>query len=325
MRAIQLSRFGGPEVLELIEMPKPVPQAGEVLIHIKAAGVNFFETLMRQDRYAVTPDLPMIFGVEVAGVIEEAGAGVVMTPGSRVAAPLFAFNRPGGGYAEHIAVDAASLVHLPEALSFETAVALMVQGLTALHAVRRSSPKDKTVLVTAAAGGVGSLLVQLARSSGAGRVIAAAGTEEKLGLARALGADDGVDYRDAGWIDEVRALTGGAGADVIYDFVGGALTEACLTALAPQGELQFGALGRAMLGKAALEAMFARNQSLKGFALLPLLAPEAVKADLAHLFDLAVSGGLKILPGARFPLGQASDAHRLLDARRSTGKVVLVP
>jgi NADPH:quinone reductase len=318
MRAIQLSRFGGPEVLELIEMPKPVPKAGEVLIRIRVAGVNFFETLMRQDRYAVTPDLPMVFGVEVAGVVEEAGAGVEVRPGSRVAAPLFAFNRPGGGYADHIAVDASSVVPLPEALSFETAVALMVQGLTALHAVRRSDPKGKTVLVTAAAGGVGSLLLQLAKRSDARRVIAAAGTEEKLDLARSLGADDDANYTHAGWAEAMHA-------DVIYDFVGGELTEACLKALAPQGELLFGALGRAALGKAALEAMFARNQALKGFALLPLLAPETVKADLAHLFDLAVSGGLRIPPGARFPLDQASGAHRLIDARRSMGKVVLMP
>jgi len=318
MRAIQLSRFGGPEVLELIETPKPVPKAGEVLIRIRAAGVNFFETLMRQDRYAVTPDLPMVFGVEVAGVVEEAGSGVEIRPGSRVASPLFAFDRPGGGYADHIAVDARSVVPLPETLSFETAVALMVQGLTALHAVRRSDPKDKTVLVTAAAGGVGSLLLQLAKRSGARRAIAAAGTQEKLDLARSLGADDGTNYTHPGWVETVHA-------DVIYDFVGGELTETCLKALAPQGELLFGALGRAALGKAALEAMFARNQALKGFALLPLLAPETVKADLAHLFDVAVSGGLKILPGTRFPLDQASEAHRLIDARRSTGKVVLVP
>src|SRR5262245_32321922 len=122
MRAIRLSRFGGPEALEMVDMPKPAPRAGEVLIRIAAAGVNFFETLMRQDRYAVTPDLPMIFGVEVAGTIEAAGAGVNVEPGKRVAAPLFAFGRPGGGYADYIAVDAKATVELPEALSFDIAV-----------------------------------------------------------------------------------------------------------------------------------------------------------------------------------------------------------
>jgi NADPH2:quinone reductase len=318
MRAIQLSRFGGPEVMELIQTPKPVPQSGEVLIHIKAAGVNFFETLMRQDRYSVTPDLPMIFGVEVAGIVDSVGDGVDLRPGSRVAVPLFAFDRPGGGYADYITVDAKAVVTLPEDVSFETAVALMVQGLTALHAMRRSPAKDKLVLVTAAAGGVGSLLVQLAKLAGARRVIAAAGSEEKLNLAQALGADEALNYRNPDWAEGVTA-------DVIYDFVGGTLTEACLKALAPGGEILFGALGRAALGKSALEAMFARNQSIKGFALLPLLSKDKVKADLSHLLDLTLSGQLKLLPPARFPLDQASDAHRLIDQRRNTGKVVLLP
>jgi NADPH2:quinone reductase len=318
MRAVQLSRFGGPEVLELVERPTPSPQAGEVLIRIEAAGVNFFETLMRQDRYAVTPDLPLIFGVEVAGIIEAVGAGVEMRPGSRVAVPLFAFGRPGGGYADCIAVDARAVVDIPDALAFETAVALMVQGLTALHVVRQSDPKDKIVLVTAAAGGVGSLLVQLARLAGARRVIAAASSKAKLDLARALGADDSVNYTDAHWADAVRA-------DIIYDFVGGKLTESCLAALTPQGELLFGALGRAELGKGVLELLFARNQSVKGFALLPLLAEDQVKTDLAHLFGLVLSGRLKVPAPQRFSLDQASEAHRLIDERLSTGKVVLLP
>ena len=318
MRAIQVSRFGGPEVLELIEIAKPVPQAGEVLVKIEAAGVNFFETLMRQDRYAVTPDLPVIFGVEVAGTVEDVGTGVAVRRGSRVAVPLFAFGRPGGGYADYIAVDARALVEVPDALPFATAVALMVQGLTALHATRQSAPLGKTVLVTAAAGGVGSLLIQLARQEGARRVIAAAGTRLKLDLARALGADDGVIYDNDSWAGSVHA-------DVIYDFVGGTLTEACLEALAPQGELLFGALGRAEIGKGALESLFARNQSLKGFALLPLLAEAEVKADLAGLFDLALSGRLKVLEPQGFSLDQASAAHRLIDDRQSTGKVVLLP
>lgn len=318
MRAIQVSRFGGPEVLELIEITKPVPQAGEVLVKIEAAGVNFFETLMRQDRYAVTPDLPVIFGVEVAGTVEDVGTGVAIRRGSRVAVPLFAFGRPGGGYADYITVDARALVEVPDALPFATAVALMVQGLTALHATRQSAPEGKTVLVTAAAGGVGSLLIQLARQEGARRVIAAAGTRSKLDLARALGADDGVIYTDDGWAGSVRA-------DVIYDFVGGKLTEVCLEALAPQGELLFGALGRVELGKSALESLFARNQSVKGFALLPLLTEAEVKADLAGLFDLALSGRLKVLEPQGFSLDQAGAAHRLIDDRQSTGKVVLLP
>ena len=169
-----------------------------MLVRIKAIGVNYFETLMLRNRYAVTPELPMVPGVEVAGDVEAVGKNV-RSPlvGARVAAPMFAVGRGSGGYAEYLAIEAASLVPVPDALSYETAVALMVQGLTALHLVRRSRPEGKSVLVNAAAGGVGSLLVQLAKAAGARRVIAAASTPEKLALARRLGADAGIDYSRA--------------------------------------------------------------------------------------------------------------------------------
>jgi NADPH:quinone reductase len=326
MRAVQLSRFGGPDVLELVEIPTPAPRSGEVLVRIRAAGVNFFETLMREDRYAVTPQLPMIPGVEVAGIVEMLGEGVVAPEiGARVAVPLFAIGRASGGYADYVAVDAASVVPLPGGLSFENATALMVQGLTALHLIRQSPPRGRSVLVTAAAGGVGSLLVQLAKSAGARLVIAAAGSGQKLDLARGLGADIGIDYSNPDWPGLVRATTGGTGAGIVYDLVGGAATLACLDALAANGELVFGALGRFDLPPAHVAGMFEKNQSLKGFALLPLLTPEGLKADLADLFDRAVSGGLRVLKGERFPLDQVAKAHLAIESRRTTGKVVLIP
>lgn len=325
MRAVQLSRFGGPDVLELIETPTPVPKAGEVLIEIQAAGVNYFEVLMRQDRYAVTPELPTVFGVEIAGTIVKLGAGTNLPVGARVAVPLFAFGHYGGGYADYIAVDAGAVIPIPDDLTFEAAVALMVQGLTALHALSRSSPKDKTVLVTAAAGGVGSLLVQLAKRAGARQIIAAAGSAAKLDLARKLGADTGVNYTDADWNQSILEETSRRGADIIYDFVGGALTADCLEALAPIGELVFGALGRVGLDSAMLETLFTRNQSLKGFALLPLLTPDNVRADLAELFTLAARNELKVMIGGSYSLAQVAEAHRAIEERRTTGKVVLTP
>jgi NADPH:quinone reductase len=326
MKAVQISRFGGPEVLETIERPNPRPGPGEVLVRVRAAGVNYFETLLRRNLYAVTPELPMVPGVEVAGEIEAVGQGVdAALRGARVAVPMFAIGRPAGGYAEYVAVDAASVVTLPVDLPFEHAVALLVQGLTALHLVRRSPPRGRTVLVTAAAGGVGSLLLQLARRAGAERIIAVAGGREKLDTARGLGADLGVDYREPGWAARVRDATGGEGADIVYDTVGGAVTKACLEALAPGGELVFGALGRFELGTADLEGMILRNQSLKGFALLPLLTPEGLRADLAELFALAATGALTVRQGGRYRLDQAAEAHRALESRRSTGKVVLIP
>jgi len=194
MRGVQLSRFGGPEVLEIVEAPTPTPKPGEVLVRVRAAGINFFEVLMRQNRYAVTPELPMPLGVEVAGVVEALGHGVVLPAvGTRVAVPLFAIGR-SGGYADYVVADATSVVAVPDGVSLKDATALMVQGLTALHLVRHSPPKDRSVLVNAAAGGVGSLLVQLARDSGARLVIAAAGSDEKRKLALSLGADIAINY-----------------------------------------------------------------------------------------------------------------------------------
>lgn len=326
MRAIQLTRFGGPAVLDVVDMPKPEPQRGEVLVRVHAAGVNFFEVLMRADRYAVTPQLPMILGVEAAGVVETIGQGVdAKLLGARVAAPLFASSHPFGGYAEYVTIDAGLAVPLPDTLSFEDATALMVQGLTALHLLRQSPPAGKSVLIGAAAGGVGSLLVQLAKRGGASRIVAAAGSKSKLDLAVSFGADGAVDYSQADWVAAVREATGGAGVDIVYDTVGGSLTAAALAALAPCGELVFAALGRYALSTADLEAMIGRNQSLRGFALLPLLSPAGLRENLSDLFQLAAGGALLVTTGARFPLGQASEAHRLLDDRRSTGKVVLVP
>lgn len=326
MKAIQLNRFGGPEVLEVVDLPAPVPQSGEVLIRVHAAGINFFEVLMRANRYAVTPQLPMIPGVEAAGVVEAVGQGVdAQLLGRRVAAPLFMSQRPHSGYAEQVTMSADLVVPLPDALPFEAATALMVQGLTALHLLRQSPPDDKAVLVPAASGGVGTLLVQLARLKGARQVIAAAGGKAKLDFVLSLGADAAVDYTKPDWPARVRDLTGGGGAHIIYDTVGGAQTAALLEALAPGGELVFAALGRFGLAASDLEQLIGRNQSLRGFALLPLLSADVLKASLSELFQMAAGGQLQVTIGGRFRLDQAGEAHRLLDERRSTGKVVLTP
>ncbi|MGR8925204.1 quinone oxidoreductase family protein [Rhizobium leguminosarum] len=326
MKAVQFTRFGPPDVLELVELPVPEPGPSEVLIRVHAAGVNFFEVLMRADRYAATPDLPMFPGVEVAGIIERAGPGADRSLiGTRVAVPLFAIGRGSGGYAEFAAVDGGAVVPLPDAVSFEAAAALMVQGLTALHLRRRSPVKGKIVLVNAAAGGVGSLLLQLARRDAAKMVIAAASSDEKRALSLSLGADHAADYTAPGWQEDVKRLTGGLGVDIIYETVGGAFSRAALDVLAPCGELVLAAMGRFGLEAADVEHMLGDNQSIKGFSLLPLLTPEGVREDLAALFELAAAGALTVTDGGRFPLHQAAEAHRAIEERRAVGKVVLVP
>ncbi len=327
MKAIQFSRFGGPDTLEPIELPAPAPRRGEVLVRVKAIGVNLAETLMRENRYAVTPELPAVPGSEAAGVVAALGAGVeTLAVGQRVAAPLFATGASVGAYAEYVAIDAGLAAPLPDALSFEAATALMIQGLTALSLTRRIPLKGKTVLVNAAAGGVGSLLVQLAKRAGARVVVAGASSAEKLAFARSLGADAGVDYTSPGWTDALTEATGGAGPEVIYESVGGAVTSASLEALAPLGQIViYGALNiqSFALGVPELLRLIFKNQSLTGFAVAPLLTPTDLRSELAELFDLAVSGELKVTIGGRYPLDRAADAHRALESRKTTGKLVL--
>ena len=316
MKAVQFSRFGLPEVLELVDLPTPSPARREALVRVKVAGVNFFEVLMRADRYAVTPSLPMVPGVEVAGVVEAVGEGVDHALlGARTAVPLFVLGR-AGGYAEYVAVDADALIPVPETLAFEDAVALMVQGLTALHLVRQNSVNGRRVLVTAAAGGVGSLLVQLARREGAEAIIAAAGSERKREFALSLGVDQAVDYTHRDWAAE-------AGADVVFDLVGGEISRSCIAALKQNGKLVQAAMGRFSLDRADMETMFAANQSLQGFSLLPLLGGEGVARDLAELFRLAGGGELRVARGGAFPLAAAADAHRAIESRDTIGKIVL--
>jgi NADPH2:quinone reductase len=311
----------------MIDRPTPTPQDGEVLVEVEAIGVNFSDTLIRQNRYAVTPTLPAVPGIEVAGTV--AGKDTRGLPvGTRVAVPLFATGAVGGGYSDHVVVNADLAVRLPDTLSFDAAVALMMQGLTALYLARLITAPGKTVLVNAAAGGVGSLLVQLARRAGASRVIAAAGSLEKLDYVRSLGADAAVDYTKPDWVDAVRTASGGIGPDIIYESAGGAVTYGSLAALAPGGRIViYGALNiqSFALGVPELIGLIFKNQSLTGFALPTLLTPGGLKTGLTELFNLAVRGELKATIGGTYPLAHAGDAHRALEGRLTTGKLLLVP
>lgn len=326
MRAVIIDKFGGPEVLRVKDVPTPEPDPGQILVRVRSAGVNFAETLMRQDRYATTPPLPSILGTEVAGDVVGLGAGVeTIAAGDRVAAPLYAAGVFFGGYAEYAVIDAKWAIPLPASASYDEAVVLMVQGLTALHLVRRTSPAGKRTFVSAAAGGVGSLLIQLLKEAGAASVIAGASTDEKRQAALSLGADEAVDYTQPEW---QLSLSSTDRPDIIYESTGGAVTRAGLGILAPQGEMIiFGALNIQdfNLGVPDLLALIFNNQSVTGFALVPLLTPETVRADLALLFDLVKGGGLKLHIGNIYPLEQAEEAHRALEGRLTMGKAILHP
>ncbi|HKU36994.1 MAG TPA: zinc-binding dehydrogenase [Polyangiales bacterium] len=328
MKTVQFDRFGGPEVLELVQKPIPELHPGQVLVRVRASGVNLADTLIRENRYAVTPQLPATPGFEVTGTIERVATGVSgLSAGMRVAVPLFAAGAVEGGYAEYVVADADLVIPLPSGLSFEAATALMMQGLTALYLVRQTRPAGKTVLVHAAAGGVGTLLVQLAKRAGATRVIAGASSVHKLELARSLGADAGIDYTRTDWIEAVRRETADKGPDIIYESVGGDVTAGALEALAPLGNLViYGALNIQSfeLGVPELVRLIFKNQALTGFALPTLLTPEGLRTGLVELFDLAECGELKVEIGGRFAFEQAAEAHRVLSERRSVGKLVLV-
>jgi NADPH:quinone reductase len=328
MKAVQISRFGGPEVLEIVEVPTPIPAAGQLLVRLCSIGVNLADTLTRMDRYAVTPPLPAILGAEAAGVVEVTGAGVrEFAVGQRVAVPLFAGNRLGA-YAELAVINARLAVPLPDAISFDQAAALMIQGLTALYLTRQAPPKGKAVLVNAAGGGVGSLLVQLAKREGARTLIAGASSAAKLEFARSVGADAGVNYTTSDWTEELRHITRGNGPDIIYESVGHDVTRASLAALAPLGQIViYGALNIQdfRLGVPELLGLIFKNQSLTGFAFAPLLSPEKLRTGLEELFDLVIRDELKVTIGGRYPLAEASEAHRALEGRNTTGKLVLAP
>lgn len=319
MKAIQIQRFGGPEVLELAEVPIPQPGPDQVLIRVAAAGVNFAETLMREDRYVASYALPAIPGSEVAGTIVATGASVEgLEVGQRVGAILAAARMLCGGYAEYVVADAAVTVPLPDALGYDEAAALLVQGLTALYLTRQIDPAGRDVLVTAAGGGVGSLLIQLALRAGARRVTAAASSDAKRALALSAGAEEAVDYADLTTLSP----------DLIYDSVGGDVFPACLEILAPKGILvAYGSLNLASfaLGVAELKRMVFGNQSLRGFAFGPLLEHRTMRHDLGNLFDLAVGGALRVSIGARYQLADAAEAHRALLRRDTVGKLILRP
>jgi len=318
MRAIRITAFGGPEVLRLAEVPRPEPAADEILIKVGAAGVNFAETLMREDRYVSSYTLPAIPGSEVAGTIQAVGRDVVgFSPGQRVAAMLAASGQLTGGYAEYTVAKANTVRVLPDSMAFDMAAALLVQGFTAINLMSEVNPGGKHVLVTAAAGGVGSLLLMLAKQKGAAKVTAAASTSEKCAFALVNGADEAVEYKD------IATLSPG----LIYDSVGGDVMKACLDALAFKGVLvSYGSLSinAFPLGVAQMKRLILDNQSIRGFSIGALLTPKKLSNDLDELFNLYDAGVVR--PHVRsFPIAEANRAHESFLDRNTVGKIVLVP
>jgi NADPH2:quinone reductase len=322
MRAVVIDKIGGPEVMKIAEVPKPEAKPGTVLIKVRAAGINFADTLFRQGQYMIQPQLPDTPGLEAAGEIDAVGAGVTnLRPGQRVA---------GLGskmYAEYALAPATQVIPIPDSMSFEQAAAFPVQVLTAwhmLHTAHQTIP-GQTVLVHSAAGGVGIVAVQIAKAAGA-RVIGTVSSDSKAAIAKEYGADDVINYATKDFADEAIRLTGGRGVDLILDAVGATTLDKGITCLAPFGHLILYGRSGGQPEPLNLFRLFEKSTKVSGFTLYTVAAvPEAMRRGIEESFKLIAQGKLKLLVGKSFPLAQAAEAHKFMESRQSTGKLVLIP
>lgn len=304
MKAVVLRELGGPERLELAELPEPEPADGQALMRVRATGINFLDVLVRLGNYPQPPDLPTVLGSEVAGEVD--GRRVMALP-------------RGGGYAEWLAVDRSLLVPLPDRASFAEGAAFLMAFLTAWIPLTRQVrlERGQTVLVHAAAGGVGSAALQVARHLGA-RVVATTGSADKRAFVLDHGAEQAYSYDD--FAEHVRA-------DVVFDPVGGAVFEESLKVLKPLGTLVAVGYAGGPWQPVDPTRLVGRNMGVQGFYLGRLMAhrPDVVQVAIAELLELWEKGALEPVVGAEYPLDQAADAHRLVEGRGHVGKVVLVP
>jgi NADPH2:quinone reductase len=322
MKAIQVARVGGPEALTLVDVPVPDPKPNEALVQIKLAGVNFIDVYFREGRYPAP--LPFINGQEAAGMVVAVGPDVTtLRLGDRVA-----YTGVLGSYAEYAAVPADRLVKIPDELDFEQAAAAMLQGMTA-HYLSHSTYPIKigdTVLIHAAAGGVGLLLVQMAKQLGA-RVIATAGSEAKAQLARGAGADEVIIYTEQDFETETLRLTGNRGVQVVYDGVGKDTFERDLKVLSPRGYLVlFGGASGAVPPFDPLEltkhgSLFVTRPSLHHY----VASREELERRANDVLQMIVRGDLKLRIHKKYPLEDVRQAHLDLEGRKTTGKLLLIP
>ena len=315
MRAVRIHEWGGPEVLRLVEdAPRPVPADGEVLIQVSRAGINFADTHARENSYVARYELPLIPGAEVAGTLED---------GTRVAAITGT-----GGYAEYVAVPAGAAVPIPDGVSDGQALALLLQGLTAWHLYRTCAhlQPGESVVVIAAAGGVGSLAVQVGRAMGAGRVIATASSAEKRELALRLGADAAVDVTARDLAERLVEANGGDPVDIVLETAGGRVFDAGMQALAPFGRMVAYGISSREQNAVRTGRLLRRSQSVVGFWLFEALKhAEMVDGPLRELFGWLADGTMRVVEGETYPLSDVRRAHEDLQARRTSGKLMLDP
>ena len=315
MKAIQVKEFGGPEVLELREVEDPdVPQGAE-LVEVSAAGVNYADTHQAENSYLAEATLPLVPGGEVVGTLADKRRVVALVP--------------GGGYAERCLVYPGAFWPVPDGVNDAQALALVLQGATAWHLLRTSAQlrEGETVVVHAAAGGVGTLAIQLAKQFGAGRVIGVASTDEKRSLASRLGADEVVDSGAEDLTSALRDANDGDRVDVILEMTGGDVFTQSLRALAPFGRLvHFGQAARGGTPAVDPGELMGRSQGVLGFWLVHVMRkPDLMSHAMEDLFAMVERGDLEVVLGGEYALGDARQAHEDLRARKTTGKLILRP
>ena len=320
MRAIQISEFGGPEVLELVDLDVPQPGPDQVLIRVSRAGINFADTHQRENAYVAKFGLPLVPGNEVVGTVE----GGALSAGTRVVA----MTGGAGAYAEYATAPAASTFPLPDGVEDGVALALLIQGLTAWHLHRTCArlAEGETVVVHSAAGGVGSLTTQLAKPMGAGRVIATAGSEERRAKALELGADVAVDPDTEDLTAALIEANDGRKVDIVLETSGGRVFDASFAALAPFGRLVVYGISSKEQNEVRTGRLLRGSRSVIGFWLMHCLErPEMLREPLADLFERAARGELRAVVGETYPLSEVRRAHEDLTGRRTTGKLSLDP
>src|SRR2546421_8456202 len=321
MRAVQITEFGGLDVLQVADVERPEPGPDEVLIRVSHAGINFADTHQRENSYLARFELPLIPGGEGAGVVER-GAGD-LAEGTRVAAML-----RSGGYAEYAVAPAATTFPIPGGVDGGTALALLIQGLTAWHLYRTSAKIEpgESVVVIGGAGGVGSLAVQLAKPMGAGRVIATASSEEKRNLTLELGADAAVDSDTEDLTQALIDANEGRKVDVVLEMAGGRIFDQSLEALAPFGRMVTYGLASREPSEVQNGRLMRKSWGVIGFWLMHLLQrPEMLREPLADLFERAARGEIRAVVGETYPMSDARRAHEDLQGRRTSGKLLLDP
>lgn len=324
MKQVQLNQYGSPDELKIVETKIPQPKAGEVVIKVEAIGVNYSDTLRRRNQYFQPTPLPYVLGSEAVGRIVSVGEGV--TEPYVIGATVLAILPFGGGYAEYVSAISQYCVPLPPNIDAKTATAIFVQGSTAQLMISQVAKdlKDKTVLVNASAGGVGSLLVQLAKLNGA-KVIAASSSDEKLNVAKANGADLTVNYSKENWTEKVKETNNGKGVDIAFEMVGGDIYNETVKSLAQGGHLIVYGCASGVQGQIHPEHFVDENISQSGFNLAFYITtkPQIWQEALGAVIELIALGKLKIKTPKTFALKDAAEAHRQIEARQTTGKVVL--